>query len=73
MKSVIKNTHPVTTPKASGIFSLLLLLISIPYRFALMNMSPNRGIILTATTYATTDTMTFTIIGNHILMTRATL
>jgi len=36
-------------------------------------MSLNRGIILTATTYATTDTMTFTIIGNHILMTRATL
>jgi len=36
-------------------------------------MSLNRGIILTATTYATTDTMAFTIIGSHILMTSATL
>lgn len=60
-------------PINTYIFSLLLLLISRPYRFALMNMSLNRGIILTATTYATTDTITFTIIGNHILMTRATL
>jgi hypothetical protein len=38
-----------------------------------MNMSPNRGIILTATTYAITDIITFTIIGNHILMPRTTL
>jgi hypothetical protein len=38
-----------------------------------MNMSLNRGIILTATTYAITDIITFTMIGNHILMTRTTL